>query len=251
MSRFYVSVQDDLMRRFGSERMEGTFEKLGDEKIESRMITKSISNAQKRVEGVNFDARKSLLQYDDVMRQQREIMYEQRNFILENDDVHSVIRDMFKRVISDLTASYVDPESRQREVDAPGLIESLDQMGFKDIARPEELKGKPSDEVLDLVFERAWKAYDDKIAPARMKVLPLEKQVSLNLIDRAWSNHIDIMSKLRDGIGLRSYAQNNPLQAYVQEGYELFEDMMQTIAREIVAFCMNIKVTRAEDGGEA
>ena len=251
MSRFYVSVQDDLMRRFGSERMEGTFEKLGDEKIESKMITKSITNAQKRVEGVNFDARKQLLQYDDVMRQQREIMYEQRDYILENEDVHSVIHDMFKRVVSDLVASHVDPESRSREVDVQSLQESLDQMGFKDQMSVLDLKGKPADDVTETVFERAWNVYDERIAPVKERVLPLEKQVSLNLIDRAWSNHIDIMSKLRDGIGLRSYAQNNPLQAYVQEGYELFEDMMQTISREIVAFCMNIRVQRAEENKEA
>ena len=250
MSRFYVSVQDDLMRRFGSERMEGTFEKLGDEKIESKMITKSISNAQKRVEGVNFDARKQLLQYDDVMRQQREIMYDQRNFILENDDVHSVIHDMFHRVISDVAASNVDPESRAREVDVNGLQESLDQLGFKDLVDVSDLKGKSAEDVTEAAFERAWKVYDDRIAPVKERILPLEKQVSLNLFDRAWSNHIDIMSKLRDGIGLRSYAQNNPLQAYVQEGYELFEEMMQTISREIVAFCMNIRVARAEDNKE-
>jgi preprotein translocase subunit SecA len=230
--------------------MESTFEKLGDEKIESKMITKSISNAQKRVEGVNFDARKSLLQYDDVMRQQREIMYDQRNFILENDDVHSVIHDMFHRVISDVAASNVDPESRAREVDVRGLQESLDQLGFKDLVDVSDLKGKSAEDVTEAAFERAWKVYNDRIAPVKERILPLEKQVSLNLFDRAWSNHIDIMSKLRDGIGLRSYAQNNPLQAYVQEGYELFEDMMQTISREIVAFCMNIRVASAEDNKE-
>ena len=247
MSRFFVSVQDDLMRRFGSERMESTFERLGDEKIESKMITKSISNAQKRVEGVNFDARKQLLQYDDVMRQQREIMYDQRNFILEHDDVHSVIRDMFYRVISDLVASHVDPESRAREVDPQGVIDALEPIGFPNIVEAGEIKGKPADAVTEIVFDKVWDLYNARIEPAKIRVLALEKQASLNVIDRAWSNHIDIMSKLRDGIGLRSYAQNNPLQAYVQEGYELFEEMMQTISREIVGFCMNIRVQRAED----
>ena len=115
MSRFYVSVEDDLMKRFGSERMEGLFASLGDTAVESKTVTKSISSAQRRVEGVNYDARKQLLQYDDVMRQQRETMYEQRNFILENEDVHTVINDMFRRVISDTVSEILDHEAHNPE----------------------------------------------------------------------------------------------------------------------------------------
>lgn len=251
MSRFFVSVQDDLMIRFGSERMEGLFASLGDEAVESKTITKAISSAQRRVEGVNYDARKQLLQYDDVMRQQRETMYEQRNFILENDDVHSVIQEMFKRVISDMVASHVDPESRSQEVDAEGLVKGLNDIGFKDLVKPEELSGMSREDANDYCFEKAWEYYEKKIEPVKDKIRPVEKEVSLRLIDRAWSNHIDTMDKLRNGIGLRGYAQHNPLQAYVQEGYELFEDMMATISREIVTFCMNIKVVPADEAKEA
>jgi preprotein translocase subunit SecA len=242
MSRFFVSVQDDLMVRFGSERMEGLFASLGDTAVESKAVTKSISSAQKRVEGVNYDARKQLLQYDDVMRQQRETMYEQRDYILENDDVHVVIQDMFKRVISDTVASHIDPESKSQDVDAEGLVKALNDIGFKDLIKAEDLQGMSKDDVIAKVNELAWKYYEDKIQPVKEKIRPIEKEVSLRTIDRAWSNHIDTMDKLRNGIGLRGYAQSNPLQAYVQEGYQLFEDMMRTISQEIVSFCMNVKV---------
>ena len=246
MSRFYVSVQDDLMIRFGSERMEGLFASLGDTAIESKTVTKSISSAQRRVEGVNYDARKQLLQYDDVMRQQRETMYEQRNYILENTDIHSVVKEMFSRVISDTTAAYIDQESRARSVDLAGLGQSLDNMGFKNLDLSGLNKENP-ETVVEEITERAWAQYEDKIREVKDRVIPLEKDAALSTIDRAWSNEIDTMDKLRSGIGLRGYAQNNPLQAYVQEGYELFQEMERTIAQEIVAFCLNIRVRSAED----
>ncbi|MEE3486713.1 MAG: preprotein translocase subunit SecA [Bulleidia sp.] len=241
-SRFFVSVQDDLMVRFGSERMEGIFKSLGDTPVESKTITKTISSAQKRVEGINFDARKTLLQYDDVLRQQREVMYDQRNYILDNDDVHSVIHQMFERVMNDVVTSHVDPESRNGSVDAEGLLEALKKLGFQDIFTAQEFKDKTPEEVLPSVNEKAWKVYDDKVAPVRAQINPFEREMSLKIIDRAWVDHIDMMSKLRDGIGLRSYAQSNPLQAYVTEGYQMFENMMSSIASEIVAYCMRLKV---------
>ncbi|MCR4950003.1 MAG: preprotein translocase subunit SecA [Solobacterium sp.] len=246
MSRFYVSVQDDLMIRFGSERMEGLFASLGDTAIESKTVTKSISSAQRRVEGVNYDARKQLLQYDDVMRQQRETMYEQRNYILENTDIHSVVKEMFSRVISDTTAAYIDQESRARSVDLAGLGQSLDNMGFRNLDLSGLNKENP-ETVVEEITERAWAQYEEKIKEVKDRVIPLEKDAALSTIDRAWSNEIDTMDKLRSGIGLRGYAQNNPLQAYVQEGYELFQEMERTIAQEIVAFCLNIRVRSAED----
>jgi preprotein translocase subunit SecA len=244
-SRFYVSVQDDLMVRFGSERMEGIFKALGDEAIESKAITKSIGSAQRRVEGVNFDARKTLLQYDDVLRQQREVMYDQRNFILDNEDVHKVIRDMFERVISDTVAAHVDPSSRTRDVLVPELMKSLDQLGFTGLATEAELTGKSAEELSSMLMDKAWNAYDTKIQPVQEQIRPYERDMSLRIIDRAWVGHIDTMSKLRDGIGLRSYAQDNPLQAYVSEGYTLFQTMMSNVAQEIVAYCMNLKVVAA------
>ena len=241
MSRFYVSVQDDLMVRFGSERMEGLFASLGDQAVESKTVTKAISSAQRRVEGVNFDARKQLLQYDDVMRQQREVMYQQRDFILENEDVHTVIQDMFKRVISTIVGSHTDTDNHN-SVNVEEVITSLNNIGFKDKVHKEDIENLENTEMVNKILDIAWSDYEEKITPIKDRIMPIEKEVSLRTIDRAWSNHIDTMEKLRNGIGLRGYAQSNPLQAYVQEGYQLFEDMMQTIAQEIVAFCMNVRV---------
>ena len=251
MSRFYVSVEDDLMVRFGSERYQDLFKRLGDNAIEDKLVTRSISSAQKRVEGVNFDARKTLLQYDDVMRQQREVMYEQRNYILDHEDVHSVIKEMFECVINNVVASHIIPESKDLEVNAKELVDSLDKMGFQDIVTEDELRGKSSEEAGRIINERAWEVYDRKVEPVRGSIMRWEREMSLKMIDRAWVDHIDTMSKLRDGIGLRSYAQSNPLQAYVTEGYELFENMMSSIAESIVSYCMRLKVVvKQADGTE-
>ncbi|MBR2760451.1 MAG: preprotein translocase subunit SecA [Solobacterium sp.] len=250
-SRFYVSVQDDLMVRFGSERLEGIFKSLGDTAVESKTVTKSINSAQKRVEGVNFDARKTLLQYDDVLRQQREVMYDQRNYILDNEDVHGVIKQMFERVISDTVGAHINPESRSGELFVSELAESLKKLGFGELFSENELAGKSAEEATAIINERAWAAYDQKIDPVRDQIRHYERDMSLQVIDRAWVGHIDMMSKLRDGIGLRSYAQDNPLQAYVQEGYAMFENMMHNIAQDIVSYCMRLKVVVRNTEGAA
>ena len=245
MSRFYISVQDDLMIRFAPERFESLFASLGDTAIESKVATRSISSAQKRVEGVNYDARKQLLQYDDVMRQQRETMYEQRDYILEHEDIHSFIESMFKRVISDLVASHVNPESRQLNVD--DYVKALDSLGFEGIVRKEDIEGMNDEQVMDFSTEKAWEDYDQKIEPVRDQIQDFERNMTLSVIDRAWSDHIDNMSKLRDGIGLRSYAQSNPLQAYVSEGFQMFEDMQRNISQDVVNYCMNVQVVKQEE----
>lgn len=245
MSRFYISVQDDLMVRFAPERFEALFASLGDTAIESKTITRSISSAQKRVEGVNYDARKQLLQYDDVMRQQRETMYEQRDFILEHDDIHSFIKNMFKRVVSDLVASYTNQESGH--LDTEGYIKALDNIGFEGIVKIDDIDNRNDENVIAITVDKAWQDYDDKIDPVRDQITDFERNMTLNVIDRAWSDHIDNMSKLRDGIGLRSYAQSNPLQAYVTEGFQMFEEMQRTISHDVVNYCMNVKVVQSEE----
>ena len=242
-SRFYVSLQDDLMVRFGSDRMQGLFQQMGDVPIENKTVSKAISSAQKRVEGINFDARKALLDYDDVMRMQRETMYEQRNYILENEDVHTVVQDMFKRVISTIVASHTDTDNHNT-INVDEVINSLNNIGFKDKIHAEDIQELENTDMVNVILEKAWSDYEAKVDPIKDKIHAIEKEVSLRTIDRAWSNHIDTMEKLRNGIGLRGYAQNNPLQAYVQEGYQLFEDMMQTISQEIVAFCMNVRIVK-------
>jgi preprotein translocase subunit SecA len=234
------------MVRFGSERMSNMFEMMGDAPIENKMVTKSISTAQQRVEGMNFDIRKTLLDYDDVLRQQRETIYEQRNFILENEDVHGVVEEMFKRVISNLIASFITIDNKKEIIDTEAIVAALKHLGLDVMLSKEDLDNLSREEINDKCHNLAWNAYENKIAAVKEAILPQEKVMVLRMIDRAWVNHIDIMSKLREGIHLRSYAQNNPLQAYVEEGYELFEDMMDTVANEVVRFCINARIITRE-----
>ena len=149
---------------------------------------------------------------------------------------------MFSRVINKIVTNNIDFNSKNEDVNVEGLLASLAKMGFKDKFAIDDLKGKSHEEIVGIVSDYAGNEYEQKIAEVKQQVLPIEKTMVLKVIDRAWVNHIDIMSKLRDGIHLRSYAQNNPLQAYVQEGYEMFENMMQQISLEIVTFCMNVRI---------
>ncbi len=240
-SRFYVSLQDDLMVRFGSDRMQGLFQQMGDVPIENKTVSKAISSAQKRVEGINFDARKALLDYDDVMRLQRETMYAQRNYILENEDIHSVIENMFRRVMERVVNENINHEGKKDVVDYNGVVDALNVLGSS--VDVNGINNLDKEECVNRLVEITFGEYENKIAPIPKKVMnEFEKNVALRTIDRAWVNHIDVMSKLRDGIGLRGYAQNNPLQAYVEEGYELFEEMMNSISNDIVTICNKVKV---------
>ena len=245
-SRFYVSLKDELMIRFGGDKFEKLFESMGDAQIESKMVTKSISQAQKRVEGYNYDVRKQLLDYDDVLRKQREIMYEQRNFVLENDDVHGIVRDMIDRVIDSVVDANVDHTRHDESVDYAGVLQGLELLGLeeKDNLKLEEIQGKEKDAVTKYCAEKIFTLYDDKIKDIRDEFKQFEKTIVLRNMDRNGIEHIDIMDKLRNGIHLRSYAQNNPLQAYIQEGYEMFEEMQARIAREVVFFALKVQVER-------
>ncbi|MCR4633631.1 MAG: preprotein translocase subunit SecA [Erysipelotrichaceae bacterium] len=244
-SRFYVSLEDDLMVRFGSDRISSLFEQMGDIPIENKTVSKAISSAQKRVEGLNFDVRKALLDYDDVMRQQRETMYAQRNYILENEDIHSVIENMFERVCENIVSSNVSIDGKKEVIDYASITKSLETMGVPSFG-PEKIEGLDKEETIAHCKEASFQAYEDKIKPVKNQIMPVERTMVLRLMDRAWQNQIDVMSKLREGIHLRSYAQNNPLQAYVEEGYELFENMMNTISSDVVTFCNNLKIVIKE-----
>ena len=244
-SRFYVSLEDELMVRFGSDRILGLFEQMGDVPIENKTVTKAISSAQKRVEGLNFDIRKSLLDYDDVMRQQRETMYAQRNYILENEDIHSVVENMFTREMENIVEANTTVDGKHETIDYDSIITRLNAMGVNKINKS-FIECLNKQETIDKCKEIAFGAYENKIKPVREQIMPVERTMVLRLMDRAWQNQIDIMSKLREGIHLRSYASNNPLEAYVEEGYELFENMMNTISNDVVTFCNNLKVVMKE-----
>ena len=239
-SRFYVSIEDELMLRFGAERMQGTFAQLGDEALESKTVTKFIEGAQRRVEGVNFDSRKTLLGYDDVMRQQREVMYEQRNFILDHEDVHEITKGMFDEVISNMIENNMDEKHKNVQLDP--VLESLSKLGFKEPVNKNDYVSLTPEQIKDNLVDACFAVYEDKIKDYKQQMLPLERTMVLKMIDQSWVNHIDVMNKLREGIGLRGYAQTNPLQAYVEEGFSLFEEMKEQIALNVVRFCLNVKI---------
>lgn len=239
-SQFFVSLKDDLMIRFGSDRYADIFDSFGDEAIENKTVTKAITSAQKRVEGQNFDIRKRLLEYDDVLREQREIMYDQRNEVLENDDVHGMVKDMFSRVLSNLVSFH---RTENGTVDFDGLNETLMKQGFKGKSvDPNQFNGLSVENMTKALVDQFFDEYDQKIDPYKEQILPIEKRMVLRVVDSAWMEHIDQMDRLRNGIHLRSYAQSDPLKAYVEEGYEMFEDMLQRIARDVVMFCLNVQV---------
>lgn len=244
-SRFYVSLEDSLMVRFGGNKMQALFDKLGDEQIESKSVTKAITTAQKRVEGFNFDTRKQLLDYDDVLRRQREIIYAQRNKILESEEVHDMVQLIITKAIEQALNANVS-DSKKQEVDIPSFVKSLEMMGLQNekAIHASELEGKKYEEIRDYVTKKVWDNYEAEIAPVKAQFLPFEKTVVLRNIDRNWIEHIDKMDKLRSGIYLRSYAQNNPLQQYVQEGFDMFEEMNQRIDREIAFFLLKVRIHR-------
>ncbi|EOS60349.1 preprotein translocase, SecA subunit [Firmicutes bacterium M10-2] len=244
-SKFYVSLEDSLMVRFGGDKLQGLFSKMGDEQIESKTVTKSITMAQKRVEGFNFDSRKQLLDYDDVLRRQREIIYAQRNKILESENVHDMVKVIFEKVIDQTLQANIS-DSRKGTVDIPGYVKSLEMMGLQDerSIHASDLEGKSYDQIKEYSINKIWTDYENEIKDVQGQFLPFEKTVVLRNMDRNWIEHIDRMDKLRSGIYLRSYAQNNPLQQYVQEGFDMFEEMNQRIDREIAFFLLKVRIRR-------
>ena len=244
-SRFYVSLKDELMIRFGGDRLEALFDSLGDTRIESKAVTKSITQAQKRVEGYNYDIRKSLLDYDDVLRKQREIMYEQRDFVLEHEDVHSIIKDMIDRAIQQVVEANTDTTKRDENVDYESILKGLSVLGVDvNHISVSDIQGKSQAETATYCADTIFNFYDQKLEGVRDEFKRIEKSIVLRTMDRNWVEHIDLMDKLRNGIHLRSYAQNNPLQAYIEEGYDMFEEMQLRIAREVVFFAMKVEINK-------
>ena len=240
MSQFFVSMEDELMVRFGSEKFKNITDGLGDTPIDSKMFANAIATAQKRVEGVNFDVRKSLLEYDDVLALQRETIYDQRNYILENDDIHVIVKEMFETAVKDIVLSHFNPETQV--LDYKSIVEALDLLGFDGIIREEDIENKNQNEVIEISVKTAWDFYNHKIRKVKAEAERVEGIIVLKIIDRQWIDHIDVMSELREGIHLRSYAQSNPLQQYIEEGYRLFEKMMSNIAKEVVQWSMRVEV---------
>ena len=230
VSQFFVSFEDDLMRRFGTEKIKNMLISLGidgSQAIRSKTFTRSIETAQKKVEGNNFDMRKSLLDYDNVMNQQREIIYKRRNELLDKEDVTLDIEETFKNNVAALIDNHIDPEGYLTEADKIDILEDVNNnLLHKNKIELDEIKDMKDEQVEDYLNEKILEDYKNKLKDIPIEVVnEFEKAISLRVIDEAWVDHISTMEHLREGIGLRGYGQTNPLQAYTQEGYQIFEKM--------------------------
>ena len=245
-SQFYVSMEDDLMVRFGTDRIKNLMQRLGfdeNQAIRSKTFTKALSSAQSRVEGNNFDIRKQLLQYDDVMNQQREIMYARRNEILDSVSIHDTVLDTIKNHITDLVNSHLFPEGRLTNNDVKDIVEFANQNLLKKDIDKEEVDNKTPEEIIDVLFNKVNDEYKAKLELVPQDVRDeFEKAISLNIVDHHWTEHINTLSHLREGIYLRGYAQQDPLRAYTVEGFNLFDKMMQTIDQNITLMLVRSEI---------
>ena len=248
-SQFYLSLEDDLMKRFGSERLKGIFERLNmsDEAIESRMLTRQVEAAQKRVEGNNYDTRKQVLQYDDVMREQREIIYAQRYDVITADrDLAPEIHAMIRRTIGRI----VDAHARSKEDEKLEAILNFAKYNLlpEDSISRSDLAGLPDQAIKDELYQRALKVYDSQVAKLRDEdaVKEFQKVLILRVVDNKWTDHIDALDQLRNAVGLRGYAQNNPVVEYQAEGFRMFNDMIGSIEFDVTRLMMKAQIHEQE-----
>ena len=248
-SRFYISLEDDLMRLFGSDRVQGIVERLGledDQAIEYGLLSKQIEQAQKRVEGNNFNIRKHVLQYDDVMNTQREVIYSQRRMVLEGQNLRDSIMNMVEGVVENAIEMYIGEIQHPEEWNIKGLLDYLER-----IFLPKDLVALSEGEIYDLtkeelkerILEAAHKAYALREQENGLENMrEAERVILLRVVDQKWMDHIDAMDQLRQGIGLRAYGQRDPVVEYKVEGYEMFEEMVRSIQEQTVHILYNIKV---------
>ena len=248
MSQFYLSLEDDLMKRFGSERIKAFLDrmKIGEEDavIQSKMLTKQVESAQKRVEGNNYDTRKNVLQYDDVMREQREVIYKQRQeVIMEEKSLSKPLMNMVKRTISRVVDAHTQLEKENWNLES--IIDFAGStLVHEDSITLADIEGKTAQEIKEYLNERAQEVFNTKAAQLNgpEQLLEFEKVVILRVVDSKWTDHIDAMDQLRQSIGLRAYGQNNPLVEYQTEGYKMFEDMVGAIEYEVTRIFMKAEI---------
>lgn len=247
-SRFYLSLQDELMVRFGSERLQKMMGRLGMDDstpIESKMVSRAVESAQKRVEGNNFDARKRILEYDEVLRKQREIIYNERNDIIDNDDSSQVVDAMLRSTLQRGINYHINEEDDN--LDYQPFINYINDVFLQEGELKEsEIKGKDSEDIFEVVWSKIEKAYAKQKETLGDQMNEFERMILLRSIDSHWTDHIDTMDQLRQGIHLRSYAQQNPLRDYQNEGHELFDMMMQNIEEDTCKFILK-SVVQVED----
>jgi len=243
-SRFYVSLDDELMIRFGSDALRNVFSKLGDDAIENSLVMKSITSAQKRIEGQNFDARKNLLDYDDVLAKQRAVTYKKRDDILYANEINYLIQEFFDLSGAFLAAKAVGADDRSQTVQGDLLKKEVEPRFLPEgTIKPAAYEESPLSEVAEDLSILMLNHYKKRRAEWPSEIAnQVERQISLRSIDRNWTKHIDTMEHLREGIHLRSYANTNPLQDYVNEGYDLFKECNDTIAVEVILNLLNAKI---------
>ncbi|WP_210617716.1 preprotein translocase subunit SecA [Mammaliicoccus lentus] len=247
-SRFYLSLQDELMVRFGSERMQSLMGRLGmndDTPIESKMVSRAVESAQKRVEGNNFDARKRLLEYDDVLRQQREIIYGERNDIIENDNVENIVKGMIKSSLERGINYHLS--ANEDDIDYEALVQYIEDSYLQSgVIKADDIRGRDYEDIQEIVLEKIKDQYKHQQEEFGDQMSEFERMIVLRTIDRKWTDHIDTMDQLRTGIHLRSYGQINPLREYQNEGLELFETMLSDIEDEVSKYILKATIDRGE-----
>ncbi|MCT2537275.1 preprotein translocase subunit SecA [Aquibacillus koreensis] len=246
VTQFYLSMEDELMRRFGSDNMKAMMDRLGmddSQPIESKMVSRAVESAQKRVEGNNFDARKTILSYDDVLRQQREIIYKQRFDVIDSDNLRDIIEQMIQTTVESVVSTHT-AEDDEEKWNTQALIEYLHaNLLEQEHISEEDLKGKEPQEMIDLITEKIKKKYDQKeeeMSSEQMR--EFEKVILLRTVDTKWMDHIDQMDQLRQGIHLRAYGQNDPLREYQMEGFAMFEAMVDSINEEVARYVMKAQI---------
>ena len=246
-SRFYISLEDDLMRLFGSERLMNVFNTLGvedGEQIEHKMLSSAIEKAQKKIENNNFGIRKNLLEYDQVMNEQREIIYEERRRVLDGESMRDSIYHMITEYVENVLDSCISPDVDYEEWDLTELDVNLHATLPIKIPTIEDVKGMNQKELKHLLKERAVKAYEEKEAefPEPEHLREIERVILLKVIDAKWMDHIDDMDQLRQGIGLQAYGQRDPLVEYKMMGYDMFGEMTAAIAKDTVRLLFNVRI---------
>ena len=246
-TQFFVSFEDDLMVRFGSDKYRGMLASLGftgEQAIRNKMFSKTVESAQTKVEGNNFDIRKQLLNYDDVMNNQREIIYGKRNEILDNESIHETVLQGFHDYISDIVNSHLVETNKLKEEDYSEILEaSNENLLKKHKINLSDIDGKQPNDVIEYIYNNSLKDYEEKLQDIPIEIRDeFEKAISLRVIDNYWMEHISTMSHLREGIGLRGYANTSPLQAYTMEGYQLFDEMISRINKDISIYLLKSEI---------
>ena len=246
-TQFYLSFEDELMVRFGSDRYKGMLASLGftgEQVVQNKILAGSFESAQKKVEGNNFDIRKQLLQYDDVMNNQRGIIYSKRNEILDQDSIHEQTLKLLENHVTELVNEHLIETNKLTDTDYDEILEAANENLLKShrIALS-EIKGKKPEEVIDILSKLVIEDYEEKLEDIPEEVInEFEKAITLQVIDNYWMEHISTMSHLREGIGLRGYANENPLQAYTMEGYELFDMMLSRINKDVSIYLLKAEI---------